>query len=175
MTLLIQLGSAEGTNQPRAIEHPVLAENFRMLYPDTSFPAVLTPELVERYGFGIYDYQPMPAFDFATQKIIELDPEKEEESGIWRQQWEVIDLTDDEKLQRKNTKMIEIRGQRNFKLAICDWTQLPDAVISKTLKASYKVYRQELRDLLNATNFNPFDFLWPIEPSESLQAAPEIV
>ena len=40
-----------------------------------------------------------------------------------------------------------IRMIRNFLLADCDWTQMPDAVISSDLKAQWTAYRAKLRSI----------------------------
>jgi DNA helicase TIP49 (TBP-interacting protein) len=45
--------------------------------------------------------------------------------------------------------MIELRQCRDSMLSATDWTQIPDAPLTKTQKTAYKVYRQELRDLPN--------------------------
>ncbi|MGJ8660689.1 MAG: phage tail assembly chaperone [Bacteroidota bacterium] len=41
----------------------------------------------------------------------------------------------------------EIRFQRDILIAKTDWTQLPDAPLTKAQKAQYKSYRTALRDL----------------------------
>ncbi len=40
-----------------------------------------------------------------------------------------------------------LRINRNLLLSDTDWTQIPDAPLSKTKKAQYKAYRKALRDL----------------------------
>jgi hypothetical protein len=41
----------------------------------------------------------------------------------------------------------EVRRVRNFLLARCDWTQLPDTALTEEQKAAWAIYRQALRDL----------------------------
>jgi len=146
-----------------------------MLFPNISFPGILTPELVEEYGFGIYDYQQIPAYDPNTHKVVENEPVKEEESGIWRQQWEVVELTSEEKAVRFNMAMTNFKQQRLFKLQMSDWSQLADAPISEGLKSQYVTYRQELRDMTEQPSFNPFSFNWPLEPTSAQQVAPNVI
>ena len=172
---MIQLVKDEQTNRTRAVEYPVLSDNFRMLFPDTSFPGLLTPELVEQYGFGIYDYQTVPSYNSNTHKVNELEPLKEEDTGIWRQQWEVIELTDEEKSVRYNMAMNNFIQQRMFRLQMSDWTQLPDAPITANLKTQYGTYRQALRDMPQQSGFNPFSYTWPVEPTAAQQAAPNVI
>ena len=40
-----------------------------------------------------------------------------------------------------------VRMIRNFLLSDCDWTQMPDAVLSTELKAQWTTYRTKLRSL----------------------------
>jgi hypothetical protein len=43
----------------------------------------------------------------------------------------------------------KIRDIRNTLLLESDWTQLEDSPLSVTAKKSWKIYRQELRDITN--------------------------
>ena len=53
-----------------------------------------------------------------------------------------------------------VRNDRNAKLAECDWTQLADSPVDKTVWATY---RQELRDITKAEGF-PWTMTWPTKP-----------
>jgi len=60
-----------------------------------------------------------------------------------------------------NDYLIErIRPWRNAELAATDWTQLFDAPANK---ATYAIYRQELRDLM-AQSEDARAFIFPIKP-----------
>lgn len=56
-----------------------------------------------------------------------------------------------------------VRIERNKRLALCDWTQVPDAPLSEEQKEAWRVYRQALRDfpatLTNIQSMN--DIVWP--------------
>ncbi len=54
----------------------------------------------------------------------------------------------------------KIRDERDKKLAACDWTQLPDAMVDK---AAWATYRQALRDVPQQPGF-PETILWPEKP-----------
>lgn len=56
---------------------------------------------------------------------------------------------------------LEVRQQRNKKLALTDWTQLGD--IPSETKVKWQPYRQALRDLPSQSGF-PESIIWPIEP-----------
>lgn len=58
-------------------------------------------------------------------------------------------------------KAVEVRAERNTKLAATDWTQTADA--PQTLKDSYAPYRQALRDVPLQEGF-PWTITWPVEP-----------
>lgn len=58
-------------------------------------------------------------------------------------------------------KEIEVRSDRDRRLAASDWTQLPDVPL--TTKSEWAAYRQALRDVTNQTGF-PFDVAWPTPP-----------
>lgn len=162
--LLIQLQRDEETGVVTTKDFPVLVENFRMLFPNVSFPDRLTAEIVEPYGFGVYSYSQIPEFNAATQKVVESNPRKDSD-GVWYQNWDIVELDEEEVLLVKNKALASVRAQRNMRLLACDWTQLPDAQLSDVAKENYRVYRQRLRDFINDADFNPYNFTWPTPPT----------
>jgi len=63
------------------------------------------------------------------------------------------DATDEQKWE-------QIKIWRNAELAMTDWTQLPDAPVSKS---AWATYRQSLRDL-PAQNAKADDAVFPVKP-----------
>ena len=55
----------------------------------------------------------------------------------------------------------EVRKERNSKLNITDWTQMPD--YNGGDKSAWATYRQSLRDVPAQSGF-PNDITWPTEP-----------
>jgi hypothetical protein len=53
-----------------------------------------------------------------------------------------------------------VRDDRNKRLADCDWTQLPDAPVDRTIWAAY---REELRNVPQQEGF-PWNVIWPEQP-----------
>jgi hypothetical protein len=152
MTMFIQL--VDG--QP--VGNAVTEDNFRMLFPGTVFPSVFVSEDVEPLGFGIYDFSNQP--DLATfEKVVEVPPVKDD-YGRWRQTWVVEPMSAEEVAARTAQEWGTVRMQRNHKLMMSDWTQLPDAL---TDAATWAVYRQELRDITEQAD--PFNIVWPALPS----------
>ena len=59
---------------------------------------------------------------------------------------------------------VALRRVRDELLILCDWTQLPDAVLSIEQKSAWADYRQSLRDI--PQDFaTPEDVTFPIRPS----------
>lgn len=54
----------------------------------------------------------------------------------------------------------DIRTQRNSLMASCDWTQLPDAVLTFTERQLWQDYRQLLRDIPQSFT-TPDAVIWP--------------
>ena len=59
-----------------------------------------------------------------------------------------------------------VRSERDNKLWLSDWTQVPDSPLSDTDKAEWATYRQALRDVpenySSATSID--DVVWPTKP-----------
>lgn len=64
--------------------------------------------------------------------------------------------------------LVEMRAERDRRLAASDWTQLPDAAatLDPNVAADWAGYRQELRDL-PATVTDPYQVEWPTPPGGS--------
>ena len=56
-----------------------------------------------------------------------------------------------------------VRTSRDDKLKDCDWTQLDDTPLSNTVKATWAIYRQALRDVTTQAGF-PQTITWPDAP-----------
>lgn len=61
------------------------------------------------------------------------------------------------------TLVSRIREWRNAELLASDWTQLPDIEVNKVDVAAWKIYRQELRDMLD-TETPVKDIVFPTPP-----------
>jgi len=72
------------------VGHPIVEDNFRLLYPEVSFPRIFSDVIVEPLGYAMYDFSQIPVFG-PLQKVVETPPVKNE-FGIWRQQWQVVSL-----------------------------------------------------------------------------------
>jgi hypothetical protein len=155
MTMFVQLKAGV------PVGFPVAEENFRQLFPSTSFPTYFTADAVEPFGYGIYDFSGAPDTGRYEKAVEELPTRNE--FGIWRQSWVVVPMSDPEKLDADKRKAEDIRNDRNYRLFVTDWTQLADAPVDAHLWATY---RQALRDVTAQVGF-PWEIVWPSAPSST--------
>lgn len=64
----------------------------------------------------------------------------------------------------KESNAETVRVERDSRLAVCDWTQLPDSPLADEIKTQWKTYRQALRDVPEQEGF-PDGIIWPDEPT----------
>lgn len=146
----------------------ILESNFRQLFPDTSFPKILTPEVLEPYGYGIYQVKPAPDVG-RYEKAVEGTPIKNS-SGVWEQTWTIEPMTAEEQSIVDAKKASEVRYERNLRLAATDWRvtfEVEKAAIDGLgiqFPTVWATYRQALRDVPSQPGF-PWDITWPTEPS----------
>jgi hypothetical protein len=142
----------------QTLQYPVSIYTVRSENPNTSYPD--SPSFVPD-GYAAVETAPLPDYDRNTQKIVELPPVQE--SGRWKQVWDVVSLPIDEQQKLRDAKAASVRKQRDALLTQSDWTQLPDAPVDSAAWASY---RQALRDVPAQAGF-PFEVVWPVKPLEA--------
>ena len=149
---------------------------FKASYPNTSFPKVITVDILDSYG-----YDPVlngaPATVTAPYGVSTRDG-VEQIDGQWftrfvagpvftdttDQDGNVTSAADNEAAYRARIdaeKAEGVRTTRNKKLAETDWTQLAD---SSADTAAWATYRSELRDLPATDDGFPHNVTWPTEP-----------
>lgn len=143
----------------RATGAVVYENEFRQYVKDTtggSFDALTTDILNENGADPVLEGpQAEPTrYQFSYRDgVQEID-------GQWYTKYSVGDLTDEQKAAKDADQANNCRTERNKLLTDCDWTQLADAPVDKTVWAAY---RQQLRDLPSQSGF-PWDFSWPEQP-----------
>ena len=126
---------------------------------NTSFPRNPSEEMLADWNvFPVIEQEP-PSFNPATQNLNQVNPMLVD--GEWMQAWEVADSSAEEIAERTEAKAVEVRADRNQRLAACDWTQLSDAPVDA---AAWATYRQDLRDITDQPGF-PWEVEWPPMPS----------
>lgn len=80
--------------------------------------------------------------------------------------WKLQEIPKEPELQPPDPKPItwdDIRNDRNMRLFMSDWTQLPDVTLSEEQVTAWRTYRQELRDIAIGDG-SPADVIWPTAP-----------
>lgn len=139
-------------------EYPIGSVEIRRKFPNTSFTSPLESQDLLEFGVVEVNLTAQPPFDYKTQKIEEGTPVLEE--GVWTQQWNIVELSNEEIQRIETDEATAIRGIRDNYLSESDWTQLPDASVDA---AAWATYRQALRDLPSQDGF-PFNITWPTQP-----------
>lgn len=148
------------------VAFPYNAADLKRDNPNTSFPEVITEELLESYN--IY-------------RVVQADPPEESPSpylnweleetpvlvdGVWTLNWRTFEITQ-EVIDRDNEFFaFNYRRKRNSELLECDWTQVPDAPLTDSQVAAWATYRQALRDITSHANWPRLtDDDWPTKPN----------
>lgn len=126
--------------------------------PNTSFPQVLTPDIIDGFGYDPVLEGPQPTltppYEYAQRDgVIEVN-------GQWFTHYIAAEPDADGKAAMDARQADAVRADRNTRLAACDWTQLPDAPVDA---AAWAAYRQDLRDVTAQAGF-PWAITWPSEP-----------
>jgi len=137
----------------------VTEQEFRRSFPNTSFPDVLTPQVIDDFGYDpvLEGPQPklIPPYQYAQRDgVVEV-------KGQWFTHYIAVTPSDEQKAKMDAAQSDAVRATRNKLLADCDWTQLPDAPVDHAVWAAY---RQALRDVTKQPGF-PWNITWPQPPS----------
>ena len=144
---------------------------FRSLYPNTSFPKVLTTDILGSYGVDPVLEGPQatttPPYEISVRQGVE------EINGKWFAKYVVGPVFTDteeataaEQEAAYRTRIDEqvatsVREQRDRLLAETDWTQSRDVTLDND--ADWTAYRQALRDITSQEGF-PHNVTWPEKP-----------
>lgn len=143
----------------RATGAVITDSQFRSENPNTSFPQVLTSEIIDSFGYDplLEGPQPtlIPPYQYAQRDGVE------EVNGQWFTKYIAVEPDDDGKAAMDAEQAKRVREDRNKRLAECDWTQLSDAPVDAAVWATY---RQELRDVSAQPGF-PHNVTWPEPPA----------
>lgn len=156
----------------------VTEQQFRSDNPNTSFPQVLTPEIIDGFDYDpvLEGPQPIliPPYQYSERNgVIEINgkwythyiagpnfQDYTDETGVTHtaaEQYEAYCFEKDKK------QASAIRTTRNKLLANSDWTQLIDSPLNVEKKTEWLVYRQDLRLIPEQQGF-PWEIAWPKQP-----------
>ena len=133
----------------------------RQANPNTSFPKIWTPELVDSLGLDPVFETPAP--ETTRYQTAFKDGVEQDAKGKWVWKWTITEMSDEAKAAMDAQQAEAVRSTRNTKIAQCDWTQLDDTPLSNSKKLEWAAYRQELRDIPAQSGF-PWDVAWPSQP-----------
>ncbi len=139
----------------------VTESELRAMHPNTSFPYVLTEELVNDLGADVVFEGPQAS---PTRYQVAYRDGVEQIEGKWYTKYAVADMDADAIAAVDAATIASNKVTRNAKLSECDWTQLPDVPITVACLTAFQAYRQALRDL---DMLNP---VWPEAPTEEWAA-----
>lgn len=134
-------------------------DQLRQKFPNVSFPAIPTAEILQAFGYNFYEDVSQPALNYDEKAInngIVLD------NGIYKTSWTKVKKEGDELQAVIDGIASTIKSQRNDKLKSSDWTQAKD--IPESISTPWATYRQALRDLPLQEGF-PLTVVWPVEPT----------
>ena len=145
---------------------------FKASYPNTSFPKVITADILDGYGYD-------PVLNGAEATVtapygVSTRDGVEQIDGQWFTKFVAGPVFADieggqtaaeqeaaYRAKVDETAAVNMRSMRNQKLVDTDWTQLADSTANAT---AWGTYRQALRDLPTTEGF-PHNVTWPTEPS----------
>jgi hypothetical protein len=147
--------------------------------PNTSFPEVLTPEIIDAFGYDPVLEGPqatvIPPYQYSQRDgVVEVD-------GQWFTHYIAgpifTDYTDPDGVVHTASEQYEaycfgkdaeqsnlVRTQRNNTLAACDWTQLYDSPLNPDARLAWALYREAVRMVPEQEGF-PWIVNWPPEPA----------
>ena len=153
-------------------------EQVRKDNPNTSFPRIITQEMMNALGYSIILYTPQPIASSVT-KLVVRDGVEKNSNGDWVEKWKEVDRHSDYKDEDGNTvtkasqdKAYQdtLDGQQKESLRIdreplleeADWQihKIEDATGDAS---AWRSYRQELRDITKASDI--YNVTFPNKPS----------
>ena len=152
------------------VKYPFTVQNLKEENIYTNFPLDIdllgiyqSTDTAVKEGSYLVEVMPsaLPDYDVSRQKIRESLPTFS--NNQCHQTWVIEELTDQEKQEIFDSKSKEVREKRNTLLKDSDWVLMIDSPLPLAKKESYKIYRQQLRDLPNQPKF-PWDVVWPVTP-----------
>jgi hypothetical protein len=144
---------------------------FRLRYPDTSFPAILAPDILSDFNAvallegpqattnTLYEYSQRQGFEeingkyFTKYVVGPVFTDNDQQTAV--------EQLAGYKQSIDNQRAIGVRNQRDQLLLQSDWTQTLDAPVDKE---AWAVYRQELRDISLQEGF-PINVIFPDKPA----------
>jgi len=141
--------------------YPYAIQDLKEENPNTSFPKVLTDDLLSSYGIYKVVYGTQPLINEATHKVV-ADSQPSLVEGCWTISFTSVALSESEQAAADADASEKNRRMRNDRLRLTDFYALSDV----TMSAEMATYRQALRDITSHANWPHLEEAdWPTEPS----------
>ncbi len=131
-------------------------------YPNVSFPAQFTEEILNQYGVFRVQYEEAPTIDERTQYA-----QYEETPTYVNDSWEIRCLVvekDQASIDAYDAYISSmVKAKRDKLLAESDWVTIKAIDRNESIPDVWKTYRQELRDITLQSGF-PYKVVWPTQP-----------
>jgi hypothetical protein len=141
------------------IQKPYDIGQLRRDNPEVSFPKIVSPKTLERYGVHKTITAISPEHNEMTQVILR-DIDATDVKGQWTYLSSVREKTAKEIAVMRDRLSSNARGLRNNLLLGTDWTAVKD---SPPMSDETAAYRQSLRDITKQSGF-PSEIEWPTAP-----------
>lgn len=143
------------------VGHPLLEQNVRDLFTNIEWPTIITPGFAASIGYGLYEQTAKPSVS-RYQKAHEITPQRGDD-GIWYQSWEIISQNAEEIAETDSKQAKLVRLERDSRLFMTDWTQIPNSELEVAKVQAYADYRSQLRKVSEQAGF-PWEVIWPEIP-----------
>jgi len=142
--------------------YPYTPTDLKRDNPSVSFPR--TPDAAAMAPFGVQIVFNNPPPTVTNQQVLEEGtPVFSQDTQRWEQVWVVRSKTADELATEIENKSIEVRSERDFKLAETDWVTIRAMDAGTVVSDEWATYRQALRDITLQEGF-PLEVIWPEKP-----------
>ena len=141
------------------IKYPYTILDLKSENPNTSFPSFIEDYILREYDIHKVNVVRNPSNylkNYSETEPVFINNEL-------FQSWVESDATESEIADRINSEWAYVRSSRDKMLKASDWTQLPDVSLTAEKQREWADYRQELRDITDATD--PFLIEFPEEPA----------
>ena len=150
------------TQNGQVQKFPYTMGDFRRDNPNTSFPKLISQEILASYGVFEVLVDTSPAVDEKNYKAIRADVPTYA-NNEWRLEWSVVAKSEEEKQKYYDGVAQSVRSKRDNLLASCDWMAIKAFESGSTVSADWATYRQALRDVTAQAGF-PHEITWPTKP-----------
>ena len=140
------------TSEGVAISYPYTTANLRSDNPQTSFPSVISDEMLANYGVYPVTIQDTPTYD-PTSQYVETANLPTLIDDVWVQTKAVVDMTPTQLEARDDRLKIENKNKATQLLQQTDWTVMPDVADPLqsnpylTNQVEFVAYRNQLRGI----------------------------